>query len=90
MATMNVSLTPELEEFVETRVQSGHFHTTSEVIRAALRLLIDQEQLRELRLEELRKRVREGLDELDQGKGITADEAHIELDRRRAARAAKR
>lgn len=90
MATMNISLTPELEQFVQSRVKSGYFQTTSEVMRAGLRLLIEQEQLRELRIGELRKQVREGLDELDQGKGISAEEAHAELDRRRVARATKR
>jgi antitoxin ParD1/3/4 len=88
--TMNISLTPELEKFVEARVQSGYFQTTSEVIRAGLRLLVEQEQLRELRMEELRKTIRVGLDQLDRGEGIPAEEAHTELDRRRAARAVSR
>ena len=39
---MNISLTPELEEFVESRVKSGHYQTTSEVMRAGLRLLIEE------------------------------------------------
>ncbi len=36
---MNVSLTPELEEFVNLRVQNGRYSTASEVIREGLRLL---------------------------------------------------
>jgi len=35
---MNVSLTPELEKFVQTEVTSGLYQTASEVIRAGLRL----------------------------------------------------
>ena len=41
--TKNVSLTPELESFVAERVTSGRYCSASEVVRAALRLLKDQE-----------------------------------------------
>lgn len=37
--TLNVSLTPELERFIAARVASGRYQTASEVVRAALRLL---------------------------------------------------
>jgi len=36
---MNVSLTPELEKFVEKQVANGLYQTASEVIRAGLRRL---------------------------------------------------
>jgi antitoxin ParD1/3/4 len=36
---MNVSLTTELEELVNEKVRSGLYHTASEVVREALRLL---------------------------------------------------
>ncbi len=36
---MNVSLTVELEELVNEKVRSGLYHTASEVVREALRLL---------------------------------------------------
>ena len=42
--TMNVSLTPEMEAFVFERVSSGRYRSNSEVLRAALRLLEDQER----------------------------------------------
>lgn len=35
----NVSLTPELEAFVDSQVASGRYQTASEVVRAGLRLL---------------------------------------------------
>lgn len=37
--SLNVSLTGELRDFVATQVASGRFRTSSEVVRAALRLL---------------------------------------------------
>ncbi len=36
---MNVSLTAELEQLVNEKVRSGMYHTASEVVREALRLL---------------------------------------------------
>ena len=40
---MNVSLTPELEKYVRRKVTSGLYNNASEVIRQALRLLVEQE-----------------------------------------------
>ena len=45
--TRNVSLTPEIEAFINDRVASGRFRSASEVVRAALRLLEDDERRRE-------------------------------------------
>ena len=87
---MNISLTLELEEFVESRVKSGHYQTTSEVMRAGLRLLIEQEEFREARLEELRTQIRIGLEQLDRGEGVSAEEVREELNRRRTGRTGKR
>jgi antitoxin ParD1/3/4 len=60
---MNVSLTPELEKIVAERVGSGRYASASEVIREALRLLEERDQLNQLREE-----VRRGLEHLDQGR----------------------
>lgn len=70
---MNVSLTPRLEEFVKAKVESGLYNSSSEVVREALRLLEDQDRLRQIRLEELRREVRIGLDQLDRGEGTPLD-----------------
>lgn len=57
---MNVSLTPELEQFVADRVKTGMYHSSSEVIREALRLLKEQDALKEVRLAELRRDIQRG------------------------------
>ncbi len=41
--SQNVSLTAELSAFIQAQVASGAYQSTSEVVRAALRLLIQQE-----------------------------------------------
>jgi antitoxin ParD1/3/4 len=43
---MNVSLTPELQEFVNGKVESGLYNNASEVIREGLRLLKENDEMR--------------------------------------------
>ena len=50
---MNISLTPELDNFVEGKVKSGLYHSASEVIREGLRLLKERDVLQEVRVEAL-------------------------------------
>ena len=64
---MNVSLTPELEQLIHHKVKSGRYLSASEVVREALRLLQEQDQLRELKLDGLRKFVAVGIDQADRG-----------------------
>jgi antitoxin ParD1/3/4 len=59
---MNVNLTPQLEELVRAKVASGLYTSASEVIREALRLLEEQDRLREVKLGRLRDDIRKGLD----------------------------
>ena len=43
---MNVSLTPELERFVDGKVESGLYNNASEVVREGLRLLKEHDEIR--------------------------------------------
>ena len=40
---MNISLTPELEQFVQSTVKNGRYSSASEVVLTALRLLKERE-----------------------------------------------
>ncbi len=46
---MNVSLTPQLEELVRRKVESGLYNNASEVVREALRLMEERDRLSRLR-----------------------------------------
>lgn len=70
---MNVSLTPELEELVHERVRSGRYTSASEVVREALRLLSDRDEVRRARLDEIRGKVGEGLQFLERGEARDGD-----------------
>ncbi|MBW4678031.1 MAG: type II toxin-antitoxin system ParD family antitoxin [Desmonostoc geniculatum HA4340-LM1] len=59
---MNVSLTPELEKWVQSKVESGMYTSASEVIREALRILKEQDTLKAIRLDQLRREIQLGID----------------------------
>lgn len=59
---MNVNLTPQLEELVRSKVESGLYGSASEVVREALRLMDEQDRLRAAKLDQLRAEVRRGLE----------------------------
>ncbi len=59
---MDISLNPHFEQLIKAKVDSGLYNSVSEVIREALRLLEERDQVRELRLEELRREIQKGID----------------------------
>lgn len=88
---MNVSLTPELKQFVENEVAGGMYQTASEVIRAGLRRLKDEQQARRPKtpktLPELEAALLESVERFDRGEGVDGEEVFRRLRRRiKAAR----
>ena len=82
---MNVNLTPQLEDLVRAKVSSGLYTSASEVVREALRLMQEQDKLKELKLEALRSDVQRGL---ESGPSQVWDAAELKA-KARAKRAAK-
>jgi len=76
---MNVSITEKLEEFVNDKVESGLYNSASEVVREALRLLKQQDDLRQLRLDELKKEIAIGVDQANRGELIEGEKAFERL-----------
>ena len=60
--TININLTPQLEAMVRDKVAGGLYGSASEVVREALRLLQEQDQLRAMKLEQLRADIRAGME----------------------------
>ena len=83
---MNISLSPEMANFIRRKVRSGSYTNISEVVRAAIRRMQEEEAgearrartavddiLAELTLREVRplqRRVREELSALDRGEYV--------------------
>ncbi len=70
---MNVHLTPELEQVVQAKVQSGRYNSASEVVREALRIMEQRDEVRSIQLQELRNRMDRALAESARGAGTDGE-----------------
>jgi len=75
MPTRNISLTDELEAFVERLVKSGEYQNASEAVREGLRALQRQRREAARKLKALRRAARDGVAALDRGEFKTFDSA---------------
>lgn len=70
---MNISMTPQLEDFVQDKVESGLYTSASEVVRDALRLMEERDALRKAKLEALKHDIQKGVASLDAGQREVLD-----------------
>ncbi|MBI5121230.1 MAG: type II toxin-antitoxin system ParD family antitoxin [Rhodospirillales bacterium] len=78
---MNVSLPPELEQYIAAKVEKGTYQSASEVVRDGLRLLIERDELRQALLDRLNVDIQAGLDEIDRGQTVSSGEAFASVRR---------
>lgn len=78
MATRNISLTDELDDFIDNAVKSGEYQNASEAVRDALRLLRQRRQEDALRLRVLRMQIDEGVDALERGDLVELDDDDLD------------
>jgi len=64
---MNVSLTPELDKYVLGKVETGRYNSASEVVREALRIMQERDEMRSLQLNEMKAKIQAGSRALDAG-----------------------
>jgi antitoxin ParD1/3/4 len=64
---LTITLTPELEAFIQERVASGRFATAGEAVREGLQLLEEREHERDTVLAELRQEIAIGVEQAKAG-----------------------
>ncbi len=64
---MHISLTSQQEEWIQSLIESGHYASTSEVMRHAIRLLQEESEARRAKLGALREAVQKGAGEIERG-----------------------
>lgn len=69
----------QLKNFVDDLVAAGRYNSRSEVVRDGLRMLQEREQLRQVKLEELRQAFREGI---NSHRGKNAEQVFDRLERK--------
>jgi antitoxin ParD1/3/4 len=70
---MNVSLTPELELFIQSQIESGKYASTDEVILAALRAFEERERIYKGRFDELRQEIMVGVEASERGEVVDGE-----------------
>ena len=83
----SVALSSHFESFIQKQLKSGRYNNASEVMRAGLRLLEDQQTLSGLQQQELRAAVAAGL---SSGRGKKAEVVFDRLEAKYRKLAAKR
>jgi len=83
---MNVSLTPELEQFVASKVATGRYNSASEVVREALRLLEEHDQARSAQIAAFNQGLGERLAALDRGEHVDPAAARKRLQQKSTER----
>ena len=83
---MNVNLGPVFDQFVAELLKTGLYQSQSEVLREGLRLLKEREELKQLRLAELRKEIAIGSEEADRGEFVDGEKTFAEIRKRSAKR----
>jgi antitoxin ParD1/3/4 len=76
---MNVSLNSQLEHFIDQKIKSGFYNSASEVIREALRLLMEKEMLFQQQVKKLNQDIDVGLNQLDRGEGLSGEKVFDEI-----------
>jgi antitoxin ParD1/3/4 len=83
---MNVNLGAVLDKFIADLLKSGMYQSQSEVVREGLRLLKEREELKRLRLAELRKEIAIGSEQADRGEFVEGEETFAEIRKRSSER----
>jgi antitoxin ParD1/3/4 len=78
-APLTVSIPPELEEFVSSRVASGRYGSAKDVVSEGLRLLEKLELADEAHLQSLRPAIAIGLEQARRGELLDGDEVFKSL-----------
>jgi antitoxin ParD1/3/4 len=71
---MHINLSPEIEQYIQTKVGSGFYSNASEVVRDAIRRMWEEDQ----KLEKLKSALRVGDEQLQQGKGSVYSSSRLD------------
>ena len=77
--TRNIALTSHLDDFVQTKIDSGRYQSASEVVRESLRIMEQHDQDRTRVLAEFGEKIRAGYEQIQKGQTIDPDEVLAEI-----------
>ena len=77
---MQISLTGQFEEIINTKVASGMYDDASEVVRESLRFMqMHEEWIYQIKLKQLKTQLQIGIKQLDNGDSVNGDDFFAQL-----------
>jgi antitoxin ParD1/3/4 len=76
---MNISLSSEIEKFIESQVESGKYPSPEDVIVAGIRLLEERERIYQGRFEELKEEIMLGVAASERGEFVDGETVFSQL-----------
>ena len=83
---MNISLSSEIEQFIQSQVDSGKYASVEEVIMAGIRLLEERERIYKGRFEELRGEILKGVEASERGDFVDGETVFSQLEQKLLSR----
>ena len=83
---MNVHLGTVFDKFVADLLKTGYYQTQSEILREGLRLLKEREEIKQMRLAEMRREIAVGSEQADRSQFVDGSETFAKIRQRSAQR----
>ena len=70
---MDITLQPELEQFIREKITSGQYQSANEAINAGLKLLMERELIYQGRFDQLRQEIMVGIEASQRGEVVDSE-----------------
>ena len=70
---MDITLQPELEQFIQEKITSGQYQSVNEAVNAGLKLLMERELIYQGRFAELQQEIMVGIEASQRGEVVDSE-----------------
>ena len=70
---MDITLQPELEQFVREKITSGQYQSVNEAVNAGLKILMERELIYQGRFDQLRQEIMVGIEASESGEVVDSE-----------------
>lgn len=70
---MDITLPPEIEQFIQEKITSGQYQSVNEAVNAGLKLLMERELIYQGRFIELRQEIMVGIEASERGEVVDSE-----------------
>ena len=70
---MDITLQPELEQFVREKITSGQYQSVNEAVNAGLKILMERELIYQGRFDQLRQEIMVGIEASERGEVVDSE-----------------